>query len=386
MARNLWKLQLWLITKGGCDEEEKDVTIEAITKEERDADSKYPLAVKRDGKYNFVNADGEYISEVWFDWAREFNKGLAMVYLDKKYNFIDEHGDYLLETWCFKAYSFTGGFARIKLKPRGKYNYINRNGEYLSATWYDDAWYFCGGFARVRLGKKWNFVDTKGCYLSGVWFDEVWSFSDGFARVEADRKWSFIGKGGGLLSNTWFDKVFAFRGGVACVTLNGRLNYINAAGEYVSDTWFDGGDSRFVGEYAYVMLNGRVNGINKEGEFLSDEWLDGLYCHITENAGCLVYCNGIDNGGFTTARKGDRFNLIRDGRLLTDTWFESMLFFRDGIAKVRLEGKYNFIDTDGSFISSVWYDAVNGYTEDGHIRVRLGKRYLKINRQGKRVK
>ena len=48
--------------------------------------------VKLNNKYNFINTNGQLISNTWFDSCTEFYNGFAIVKLNNKYNFINTNG------------------------------------------------------------------------------------------------------------------------------------------------------------------------------------------------------------------------------------------------------------------------------------------------------
>ena len=86
-------------------------------------------AVKIDGKWNFINAEGKLLSEQWFDDTYRFSEGFAVVTLDRKYNFINTKGKMLSEQWFDDAWNFSDGFAVVKLNREAKK--INTKGEFV---------------------------------------------------------------------------------------------------------------------------------------------------------------------------------------------------------------------------------------------------------------
>ena len=119
--------------------------------------------VKLNGKWNYINANGELLSpSQWLDWCHNFKEGLAKVILNGKCNYINTNGELLSPNkWFDNCRSFKEGFARVELD--GKCNYINTNGELLSPNiWFNWGWDFNEGFAAVKLGERWYEIDTKG--------------------------------------------------------------------------------------------------------------------------------------------------------------------------------------------------------------------------------
>lgn len=97
------------------------------------------VLVELGGKWNIISLyDGETLEyNQWFDRISiDHNSGYNVVRLNGKYNFIDEHGNYLSKQWFDNAYNFKeNGYASVKLN--GRWNFIDRQGNYLYDTWVD---------------------------------------------------------------------------------------------------------------------------------------------------------------------------------------------------------------------------------------------------------
>lgn len=65
-----------------------------------------PAAVKIDGKWCFIDADGKLISEKKYDDARSFNNGLAAVCINGKWGFVDLDEKVVIETKFYGAKDF----------------------------------------------------------------------------------------------------------------------------------------------------------------------------------------------------------------------------------------------------------------------------------------
>ena len=142
--------------------------------------------VELSGKYNFINQEGQLISDQWYDYAYDFHEGFAAVVLNEKFNFINQEGHLLSNQWYDNVWDFQEGFARVNLN--GSYNLINQNGERISQQWYDWIDYFKEGFARVMLNKNFNLINQEGQLLSDQWFDEINNFYKGLPEVKLDGK------------------------------------------------------------------------------------------------------------------------------------------------------------------------------------------------------
>ena len=194
-------------------------------------------AVKLNGRCNFINTEGQILSNQWFEYVRDFKEGFAKVKLNGKYNFINAKRQFLSKQWFDMAWEFNEGFAAVQLND--KWNFINPEGRILSEQWFDNADLFNDGFAGVKLNGKWNFINIEGQFLSTQWFDDAWNFRDGFAKVKLNGKYNFINTEGRILSEQWFDDAGGFSKGFAEVNLRGKWSLIDAKGQLLPMLWFD---------------------------------------------------------------------------------------------------------------------------------------------------
>ena len=213
-------------------------------------------------KYNVLTPQKAFISQKWFDYAWGFKEGFAAVKLNGKYSFINTNGELIGNgnLWFDDAWDFDDGFAMVRLNEKA--SFINTKGELIGNgnLWFDDAWAFDEGFAAVKLNGKYSFINTQGELIGNgnLWFDYVWRFHEGLARVELNEKQSFINTNGELIGNgnLWFDDVRAFYEGFARVKLVNKYSFINTNGELIGDSnlWFDDA-SFFQYGFAKVDLN-----------------------------------------------------------------------------------------------------------------------------------
>lgn len=123
---------------------------------------------------------------------------VVMTTKGQHYNYLNDEGQLLSETWFDCAYDFHEGFARVVLN--GKWNFISAEGQLLSETWFDDAIDFNEGLAAVELNGKLNFVNTEGQLLSEIGFDDAYPFNEGFARVNINGQWYTINSSGRIVN------------------------------------------------------------------------------------------------------------------------------------------------------------------------------------------
>ena len=89
--------------------------------------------------------------------------------------------------------------------------------------------------------------------------------------------------------------------------------------------------------------------------------------------------------GFARVRLNSRWNFINtEGKLISETWFDCVNDFSEGLARVTLKGKYNFIALGGEYLSDTWFERAT-YFSDGCAIVTLNGETFYIDKQGKRI-
>ncbi|APT20782.1 WG repeat-containing protein [Campylobacter coli] len=91
---------------------------------------------KINGKYGFINDNGESIVKPYFDMVYDFNDDLALVELNGKYGFINKKGEVAIDLKFDFAYSFHRGYAIVKIKK--KWGVINESGNMILQPIFDD--------------------------------------------------------------------------------------------------------------------------------------------------------------------------------------------------------------------------------------------------------
>ena len=87
--------------------------------------------------------------------------------------------------------------------------------------------------------------------------------------------------------------------------------------------------------------------------------------------------------GLALVKLNDKWNYINtEGKLLSDKWFVMGCDFQYGFARVKLNNKWNFINTEGKIISNTWFDYVDKFYE-GFGSVELNGKWYWIDKNGK---
>lgn len=263
--------------------------------------------VKVNSKWGIIDKQGREISEIKYSSKISFSEGFACVSLNGKYGFIDKFGQEVIAIKYEDGNSFHEGLASVKFN--GKYGFIDKQGDEIIPFEYDNVWLFSEGLACVEINDNYGFINKKGSLIIAIKYERVYSFTEGLAAVRLDRKWGFIDKKGNEIIPIKYDSCRHFNCGLASVKLNKRSVYIDKSGEVIIDLNFYVANS-FDNDIAVVCTNGIWKIINKSGN--------------------------------------EAFKLIR-----SYDWVEP---FKGGLAQVKFEKKYGYIDTFGNEVIPIIYD------------------------------
>ena len=87
-------------------------------------------------------------------------------------------------------------------------------------------------------------------------------------------------------------------------------------------------------------------------------------------------------GGVAGVTLNGKRNFINtEGQLVSKQWFDWADIFKEGFALVILNGKRNFINTEGQILSKQWFEYVDAFN-DGFAAVRLNGKWNFINTEG----
>lgn len=310
------------------------------------------LKPKRDDndRYGYIDENGNWVIKAKFDYAHDFQDGIAMVELDEKFGFIKTDGSYLIEQMYDEARDFKNGIAKVELDE--KLGILKTDGTYLIEPKFDQIGNFEEGFAFVDLDGKWGFIKTDGTYLVEPKFDQVRYFEEGFAEVKLDGKWGLLKTDGTYLIEPKFDQIGNFEEGFARVKLDGKYGFIKTDGTYLIEPKFDKARIFHNGE-AFVMDNGLYKILLSDGTFKKmskmEEYI--LSCIIIQN---------WEHGGwsFLEATNNDgKWKFISYARNIYDNrdWYEAIEFPEEVCGSV--VRYYDEVDLNNEF--AAWADSLN---------------------------
>lgn len=224
---------------------------------------------ERNGKFGFVDENGNEIIPPKYEWVGQFNEGVVRVFNSGKAGYIEKQGKVIIPEKYDDAWEFSEGVAKVMLtktideKLVAKYGYVNKEGAEIIAAEYDDAQSFHEGLAAVRKGEKWGYINMSGSIVIPFDFDHANSFIDGFAMVSFEENNPFfIDKQGNK-----YDNIKGYQEGVAAVKKEGKWGFVNKKGKLIIGYRYNEVRSFNKGE-AQVRIGQKRFYINKEGRRL----------------------------------------------------------------------------------------------------------------------
>lgn len=119
------------------------------------------------------------------------SEGLIKVGKNGKFGFIDMNGQEILPCIYDFVQPYSEGLAVVK-NTNGKYGYVNQNGEVVIPFKFDSASSFSEGLARVKTNHKWGYIDADGNEIIKCKYDIVGKFSGGLAEFELDGETGYV--------------------------------------------------------------------------------------------------------------------------------------------------------------------------------------------------
>lgn len=121
--------------------------------------------MKQNGKYGFIDQQGNKIGEIKYDQACYFYNGMAQVVIDDKCGYINQEGKEIIpliyDYWQGESYSsFNNGIVRVRINE--KFGLLDNNGNAITPVKYDDIQPFYNKLAFVLLDDKIGLIDEDG--------------------------------------------------------------------------------------------------------------------------------------------------------------------------------------------------------------------------------
>lgn len=237
---------------------------------------------------------------------------------------------------------------RLLIIKDGKVGYIDTMGKTLIMPVFPIGSQFSEGLASVvhtnEKGVRYAFINDKMEIVIKTLFDAAGDFSEGLARVQVGNKWGYINKEGNTVIEPQYQLCYEFTEGYAQAQTKGKWGMIDKKGKWVVQPVY--------------------NDITQmsEGLIAVQEKLGGYYKFIDIN-GKQAFKDSFERAGFfanglAPVRKDNKWGFInKKGELAVDYRFTGAREYSGGLACVEKDNdKWGFINTAGETVISFQYD------------------------------
>lgn len=327
-------------------------------------------AVKKDGKWGYIDCDGNVVVEPIYSSANSFSEGLAAVQNNGKWGYIDKTGKQVIPFILDSTYAFSEGLAVFS--QGNYYGYINTSGEKVIDAIYSEAAPFQCGVACVKKDNRYGYILPDGTAVTEFIYGANTSAKDGvipvfYGDTAKGINTGYIDVTGRLILDfDWYDaKHFSEGLAVACAEYTKPYGFIDSNGIFVIKPEWDSAEN-FFGGRALVEKNRTYTYINNKGEKITEKTYEKAYTFSS---------SGLARVGCSSAT-GWKFGFIDvDGNEIIPLQYADAHDFTIGIAAVSNGKKWGFIRSDGTVLSGMKWTDVGDFTSDGIAMVKSGDIY-----------
>lgn len=363
---------------------------------DKDSDPLFP--VKLNGKWGYINFDGNMVIEPKFEYAEFFHEGFAVVrsrsgnaILEKRnkgfrdsftgklkwhtthqdYGYIDKSGEFLVEPRYDYADAFSEGRATVRIGDRhsGIYGYIDKSGSevikpqypYLGFTKNDLN--FSDGLAPVKIDRKIAYINYSGHVEFQTDFDHAWAFSEGLAKVRKGTmekgKYGYIDKKGNVVIDLKFILAHSFSEGLAGAMIEdwtrGLFGFINKSGEFQIPRKYRR-VGMFNNDFAWAWKGDRINAfLALLSRVPFEPYISGTSEFIDKNGHIRLSIRGgwvgYFDGEYSLRELGGRSSFIdKSGKECFNKTFNRARPFHNDLAMVQVDGKWGYINRNGEYV------------------------------------
>lgn len=227
-------------------------------------------------------------------------------------------------------------------------------------------------------------IDTKGHEVFEPQFQKIKKFDhNNVAVYQHQDKYGLLNGSGSIISAArWDDVGFKFNDlGLLHVTIEGKEGYVNSKGEVIIPVEYDNIDN-----FSQYGMEGKWEALavatkNGKSGFID---LNGKVAIPLEYDAVMAFSNGLAG-----VRKDELWGFINtDNQMVIHPQFDEVGWFsgcdQEPLTYFALNKKYGYMDMDGKVVIDAVYDDADGFSE-GLAAVKIKKKWGFIDKEGKEV-
>lgn len=325
-------------------------------------------AVKKNGKWGYINKQGEYVIQPKYDYAASFSEGKALCgYL------LSETCDMSSE-WNLKLIDYSGNEIDLKDKYTdritGRVDLNNLTGFMISdynpdTNVYDlkntYEYWVNNGYITIpcHTGQTTHVFSSNGTEFADFAFNYT-AFNDGVISK------NFMD--GGFVSDKFGNKIIKYSGeshlyyNEQTYKVSGVYSFNDNYGTcYVYDNDYNG-------HVAIIDKNGNLKYVSE-----TDKLASGM---LSTNPKCDFIVGNIEGLLCTSSKDGKHGAVDMNGNVRVPFIYDGTLPCSEGLIAVEKDGKWGYVDTYGNEVIEPQYDKVTGFNGGMALAVKDGKPYV----------
>lgn len=320
-------------------------------------------AVKKDGKWGYIDTSGKMVIQNIFNDARAFGEGVAAVRMANLWGYVNSRGLWSIKPNFTECSGFHDGYALTTVIDRADHlsypTYISHRMDVMFVLDPREiGWDFSEGLAKIRSmdanGAAYGYRDSTGTYVIKPRYDAATDFHEGEAAVMLGKLWGYIDKEGKDVIFPKYDDADYYSEGMAYVQAGKNIQFINKEGKTLFHSSYDEMGRQCREGMIAVRQGDKIGFINQKGKLRIKPQFDasGALPYFNEGlAPVMEKHNGKETWGF----------IDKKGRIKIKPQYESAGNFYNGYAIVKLNGKYGFIDKTGRLAIPATYEDAHEY-------------------------
>jgi len=230
---------------------------------------------KIDGKtkQGYIDKKGNIVLPVAYETVGNFSDGWGIIKKDSNYFFVDHNGNIKDAPRRYdELYDFKSGYAKAAVKGKNNnpntYYYINKDLKEEFVLSAKEAYGFWDDVAVVKRDKEYELMNKKGEIFKSLGNIDALKFSvEGLLAVRNNGKWGYLNNKGDIVIAPKYDSCDVFKYGFARVRMGSKWGIIDRTGTQIIESKYE---NIFPGENGIFIFyeNGAWGVIDKTGKIL----------------------------------------------------------------------------------------------------------------------
>lgn len=260
-----------------------------------------------------------------------------------------------------------------RVSDKGKQGLISPQGDVIIPIEYDSLASVGGGLITTKLNERWGFLSFDGNVAIPFTYQNTHSFTTfKFAPVKRDNKWGCINQNNQCIISFQYDDVWAYNKKLFGVKQGDKWGFINDKERLILPYQYDN-IVRTGLDLVETQIGDKYGLVNAQGKEVIPPQYDWI--------------NAFLSSDYSTMELNNKWGIINsEGRVILPPTYDVARRFSSDLAAVSINGRWGFVNVEGKEVIPIKYDEVENFDRStSKARVRLGKEWFTIDKQGRRV-